>query len=234
MGTPRSRDAPLPSRVSPARRDGYAASSSAIVEHTRRLAIEAQAYRTQVRLQDLEGSICDDEEILPSGEAEHRILRSFTQESPIYPGTEARQNVTIRRSRDRLSGQTSAARTPEAVTSRRSSLRERDRRYSLESSTFFRDHETQYLEGLQLLGEPGYEFVERMSELGNERVPRPLLESKKTFSPETRAFAEACIAAETSMASSNAVASSSVEQGPLPSQPWLARPSNKDIRHHWT
>ena len=122
MGTPRSRDVPLPSRVSPARRDGYAASSSPIVEHTRRLAIEAQAYRTLVRLQDLEGSMGDDEELLPAGEAEHRILRSFAQESPIYPGTEARQNVTVRRSRDR----SSAERTPEAVTSRRSSLRDRD------------------------------------------------------------------------------------------------------------
>ncbi len=137
MGTPRSRDAPLPSRVSPVRRDGYAASSSPIVEHTRRLAIEAQAYRTQRRLQDLEGSICNDEEVLPAGEAEHRILRSFAQESLTYPSMEARKNVTVRRSRDRLSGQTSAARTPEAITSRRSSLRERDRRYSLESSTIF-------------------------------------------------------------------------------------------------
>ncbi len=137
MGTPRSRDVPLPSRVSPARRDGYAASSSPVVEHTRRVAMEAQAYRTQVRQQDLEGSVCDDEELLPAGEAEQRILRSFAQESPIYPDTAARQNVAVRRSRDRLSGQTAVARTPEAVTSRRYSLRDRDRRYSLESSTVF-------------------------------------------------------------------------------------------------
>ena len=143
MGTPRSHDVPLPSRVSPARRDGYAASSSPIVEHTRRVAMEAQAYRTQVRQQDLGGSMCDDEEMLPTGEAEHRILRSFAQESPIYPGTETRQNFTVRRSRDQVSGQPSTARTPEAVTSRRSSLRDRDRHYSLASSTFFRDHETQ-------------------------------------------------------------------------------------------
>ena len=208
MGTPRSVDVPLPSRVSPARRDGYAASSSPLVEHTRRVAMEAQAYRTQARQQDLEGSMGDDEEILPAGEAEHRILRSFAQESPIYPGTEARQNVTVRRSRDRLS----AGRTPDAVTSRRSSLRNRDRRYSLESSTLFRDHESQYLDGLQLLEEPGYEFVERISEMGNERVTRPLLESRKTASPETRAFAEACIAVEASVAQANAVDSSSVEQ----------------------
>ena len=217
MGTPRSRDVPLPSRVSPARRDGYAASSSSIVEHTRRVAMEAQAYRTQVRQQNLEGSVCDDEELLPAGEAEQRIFRSFAQESPIYPDTAARQNVTVRRSRDRLSGQTAVARTPETVTSRRSSLRDRDRRYSLESSTAFRDHEIQYLDGLQLLEEPGDESAGRMSGLGNERVTRPLLESRKTSSPETRAFAEACMAAETLAAQSNAVASSSVEKRHSPS-----------------
>ena len=73
----------------------------------------------------------DQDEMLPDGASELRILKSFAQESPVYPGTEARRNVTVRRSRDRLSGNsTGEARTPEAVASRRSSMRARDRRYS--------------------------------------------------------------------------------------------------------
>jgi hypothetical protein len=116
--------------------------------------MEAQAFRTRVRLQDLEraahngeGTHQDQEDMLPDDDSELRILRSFVKESPTYPNTEARQNVTVRRSRDRLSGRSSEIRTPEAVTGRRSSLRERDRRYSLEASqkmpanTFARDNE---------------------------------------------------------------------------------------------
>jgi hypothetical protein len=154
LGTSRSLEAPLPSRVSPVRRDGYSTSSSPLVEHTRRVAMEAQAFRTRVRLQDLEraahngeGTHQDQEDMLLDDDSELRILRSFIQESPTYPNTEARQNVTVRRSRDRLSGRSSEIRTPEAVTGRRSSLRERDRRYSLEASqkmpanTLARDNE---------------------------------------------------------------------------------------------
>ncbi len=131
----------MPLRVSPAKRDGFSTSSSPLVEHTRRVAIEAQAFRTHVRLQDLGAAGRDElmarddqEEMLPDGASELRILRSFAQESPVYPGTEARRNVTVRRSRDRLSvNSTGEARTPEAVASRRPSIRARDRRYSLDN-----------------------------------------------------------------------------------------------------
>jgi hypothetical protein len=48
LGTSTSLEASLPSRVSPVRRDGYSSSSSPLVEHTRRVAMEAQAFRTHV------------------------------------------------------------------------------------------------------------------------------------------------------------------------------------------
>jgi hypothetical protein len=59
--------------------------------------------------------------------------------SPAYPGTAARQNVTVRRSRDRLSAASSvASKTPDDITNRRPNRRARGIRYSMESDGDFR------------------------------------------------------------------------------------------------
>jgi hypothetical protein len=145
FGSSESQDPPSSSasRITPARRTGGLSSSSPLVEHTRRVAMEAQAYRTMVRLQDLEGSTRNDavtgdgeegdlpyEVQSPVGEASPSLF----QAGSAFPGTAARQNVTVHRSRDRLSDRpVVAARSPEVFTSRRPSKRERDKRYSLES-----------------------------------------------------------------------------------------------------
>jgi hypothetical protein len=55
---------------------------------------------------------------------------------PAYPSTAARKNVTVRRSRDRLSAASSTQpRSPEDLTLRLPKRRERDVRYSIESDT---------------------------------------------------------------------------------------------------
>jgi hypothetical protein len=131
-GSSSSPDTPLASRASPVRRSGYTSSSSPIVENTRRVAMEAQAFRTAARVRELEENGRNDAVAFGIlGEDE-----GLPYEAPEYlvPGTAARKNVTVRRSRDRLSERPIVeARTPEAVVSRRSSQRDRDKRYSIES-----------------------------------------------------------------------------------------------------
>ena len=207
-------EASLPSRISPAKRTGYTTSASPLVEHTRRVAMEAMAHRTSVRMQVLEEAARSDQEgMIPHDESELRILRSFAQESPIYPDTATRKNVTVRRSRDRHSGLSSSVRTPEAITSRRSSIRDRDRRYSLESDPDRAPHEVPASllprrDGEELRGqyldaaEPDHEFffgegaetghatphridyVEHL--IGSGRKRNELKESRKKSSPEAQ------------------------------------------------
>jgi hypothetical protein len=94
--------------------------------------MEAQTQRTPVRLLE------------PEMEAKNATLAgSFQGEQPdapppAYPGTVARQNVTVRRSRDRLSAASNVApKTPDDLTTRRPNRRARDVRYSIESDGGF-------------------------------------------------------------------------------------------------
>ena len=113
------------SRTTPGNRTG--SSSSPILEYTKRTMMEAQAFRTAARLAELEPDARNEGKSQNNGEG-----GPPEQSSQVYPGTAARRNVTERRSRDRWSNLPIVeARTPEAVLARRSSRREKDKRYSL-------------------------------------------------------------------------------------------------------
>jgi hypothetical protein len=90
---------------------------SPVLDYARRTQMDAQAHRTSVRIAEL------------GREVQHvqrnDAVTGFVQEElPVdlaYPGTAARKNVTVRRSRDRLSNRpASVPRTPDGVTRRRS------------------------------------------------------------------------------------------------------------------
>jgi hypothetical protein len=103
--------------------------SLSVLDFARRTQIEAQAQRTAVRIEELER---DAERETQYADRDEATAVRVTEELPvehIYPGTVARKNVTVRRSRDRLSGRPLALpRTPEDVLRRRSLDRPRDKR----------------------------------------------------------------------------------------------------------
>ncbi len=114
--------------------------SPSVLDFTRRTQFEAQAYRTAVKVAEL-GS--------QAKEATRDDAVDFSEEAPeqsVYPATEARRNVTVRRSR-RLSGKPEIQpRTPEDVLKRRSQDRPRDKDYeeqgfrSATAFTYRRNH----------------------------------------------------------------------------------------------
>ncbi len=112
---------------------------SLFLDYTRRTAVEAQAQRTSVRMMELEMAAKNEEmaERFQGGQPDDGSP-SPAFSPPAYPGTAARQNVTERRSRNRLSTASSAATTPENITSRLSNRRTRDVRYSVQSDGDFR------------------------------------------------------------------------------------------------
>ena len=117
------------SRASPLR-----TGSSLLLEHTKRTAMEAQSHRTNVRL--LELGIQEDEGVMAINNQGRQ-----PDDLPLhaFPNTAAKKNVTVRRSRDRLSGEPkSQPKSPEEITNRLPKRRERDVRYSMESESDFR------------------------------------------------------------------------------------------------
>jgi hypothetical protein len=121
-----SSSTPGKSRASPLMTD-----ASLFLEYTKRTAMEAQAQRTNVRLLELEKEAND--EVMAE---DFQGVQPDDLPLPAYPGTAARKNVTVRRSRDRLSAVSSTQpRSPEDLTLRLPKRRERDVRYSIESDT---------------------------------------------------------------------------------------------------
>jgi hypothetical protein len=99
--------------------------SPSVLDFARRTQIEAQAQRTSVKIGELERETQDAER----DEATVARVKEELPVGPVYPGTVARKNVTVRRSRDRLSGRSLALpRTPEDVLRRRSLDHPRDKR----------------------------------------------------------------------------------------------------------
>ena len=107
---------------------------SVFLDYTRRTAVEAQAQRTSVRLMELEMA-AKNEELAQRFQGGQPDVGSpaLGDSPPAYPGTAARQNVTVRRSRDRLSAASREVTAPENITSRLSNRRTRDVRYSIQS-----------------------------------------------------------------------------------------------------
>ena len=99
--------------------------SPSILDYARRSQIEAQAYRTSARIAELELDAHKEERndaVGVHGQEEKPFERG-------YPGTAARKNITVRRSRDRLSGRPVVLpRTPEDLLRRRSVERPQDKR----------------------------------------------------------------------------------------------------------
>ena len=74
--------------------------SPSVLEYARRTQVDAQAHRTSVRRAELERKA-------QGGGRDDAVGEHGQEEQPserAYPGTTARKNVTVRRSRDRLSG----------------------------------------------------------------------------------------------------------------------------------
>ena len=93
--------------------------------------MEAQAQRTKVRLLELEREANDE-----TMAEDLQWVQPDDLPLPAYPSTAARKNVTVRRSRDRLSAVSiTQPRSPEDLTLRLPKRRERDVRYSIESDT---------------------------------------------------------------------------------------------------
>ncbi len=103
-----------------------------MLDFARRTQMEAQAQRTAVRIAELEHESQD-------GDRNAATVARIEEDLPIgyvYPGTVARKNVTVRRSRDRLSGRPVVPpRTPEDVLRRRSLDRPRDKRSDEQEQT---------------------------------------------------------------------------------------------------
>ena len=97
--------------------------SPSILDYTRRTQVEAQAFRTGARITELDIQARD----VTRQDTVMRGMHEDDLEVPAYPGTVARRNVTVRRSRDRLSGRPQIPpRTPEDVLRRRPMDRPRD------------------------------------------------------------------------------------------------------------
>ena len=114
-------------RVSPGKRAGTM--SSPTLDYARRMNIEAQAYRTAVRVAELDAQARGRNDAVVGDSQNEMIEGDFD----LVPGTAARRNVTIRRSRDRLSARPVIdPRTPEDLMQRRSVRRSIDVEYSNE------------------------------------------------------------------------------------------------------
>ena len=99
--------------------------SPSILEYARRTQTEAQAHRTSTRIAELEFESHQEERNDAVG-IHGQEEKPFERE---YPGTAARKNITVRRSRDRLSGRPVVLpRTPENLLRRRSLERPQDKR----------------------------------------------------------------------------------------------------------
>jgi hypothetical protein len=97
--------------------------SSSNLEFTKKTMIEAQAYRTSVRVGELEREATRNDAVsngIREGEQQSVEADLFARVSPSYPNTAARRNITVRKSRDRLDGAASS-KSPEEITNRRSS-----------------------------------------------------------------------------------------------------------------
>ncbi len=140
---PPARQSASVSRVSSSPALSSSSLSPSILDYTRRTLIEAQAFRTGVRIAELNSQATnatrDDAVVGEIGEDGDGL--------PVYPGTAARRNVTVRRSRDRLSGRPQVLpRTPEDVLRRRPMNRPRDLEYEEQilretsAVTFKRNH----------------------------------------------------------------------------------------------
>ncbi len=100
--------------------------SPSILDFTRKTQVDAQAYRTAVRIAELES-----QEKNPT--RNDAVMAEMGTDEPAfsaYPGTEMRRNITVRRSRDRLSLKPDVLpRTPDDVLRRRPKDRPRDLAY---------------------------------------------------------------------------------------------------------
>ena len=93
--------------------------------------MEAQAHRTNVRLRELGKQ--GDEDVMATN---YQGRQPDDLPLPAYPNTAAKKNVTVRRSRDRMSAEPNPQpKSPEELTNRLPKRRERDVRYSMESES---------------------------------------------------------------------------------------------------
>ena len=110
--------------------------SLAKLDHAKRTAMEAQEYRTTLRITELRqgakrnDAVTEDDQEGGSAGIETDLPARV---SPFVPNTAARRNITMRKSRDRLNDDV-ALRTPDDVTKRRSYRREKDIKYENEMS----------------------------------------------------------------------------------------------------
>ena len=116
-------------RVSPGKRAGSMVSPT--LEYTRQMASDAQAHRTAVRLSELKAQAKSRDDAVGS-DSQNEM---FEGEFDLVPGTVARRNITVRRSRDRLSSRpVIESRTPEDLLQRRSNRRSIDVEYANEQT----------------------------------------------------------------------------------------------------
>jgi hypothetical protein len=126
--------------------------SPSVLDFTRRTQAEAQAFRTGVRIAELDSQA----KKAKRNDASMAGVNEDESNLPVYPGTAARQNITVRRSRDRLSGRPQISpRKSDDVLRRRSMDRPRDLEYEEQCSreasavTFKRNHEEEFKGGCQ-------------------------------------------------------------------------------------
>jgi hypothetical protein len=74
--------------------------TSSVLEYARRTQVDAQAHRTSIRMAELDRKAQDE----GRDDAVNEKVREEEPFERAYPDTTARKNVTVRRSRDRLSG----------------------------------------------------------------------------------------------------------------------------------
>jgi hypothetical protein len=151
--------------------------SPSVLDFARMTQTQAQAQRTAARIAELESQ----------GKEEARndavMMDMDEPEFTVYPGTVARRNITVRRSRDRLSGRPDVPpRTPEHVLRRRSMDRPRDTEYGEQVSratsavTFQRKHAEELKGSYRVVPYPkddpdeGYRFAGK----GDSDEPKPL------------------------------------------------------------
>jgi hypothetical protein len=95
------------------------------------MVVEAQGYRTALRLEELKRE-AERNDAVTKDEGRAGIENDLpSRVSPFVPNTAARRNITMRKSRDRLHDDL-PPRTPDDVTKRRSTRRERDVHYENE------------------------------------------------------------------------------------------------------
>jgi hypothetical protein len=101
------------------------------LEHSRRMVVEAQGYRTALRLEELKRD-AERNDAVTKDEGRAGIENDLpTRVSPFVSNTAACRNITMRKSLDRLHDDL-PPRTPDDVAKRRSTRRERDVQYENE------------------------------------------------------------------------------------------------------